>query len=75
MHTLVFMAIARPSSGADHQRDDEGMRICAWLAKAQKKNLEQKIAQNQVTNWYKQYAKVALLEALLQDLQVVMRTG
>ena len=30
------------------------------------RNLEQEIAQNQVTNWYKQYAKIALTEALLQ---------
>ena len=28
--------------------------------------LEQKIAQNRVTNWYSQYAKIAPLEALLQ---------
>ena len=39
------------------------------VGKSTEKNLEQKIAQNQVTNWYKQYAKVALLEALLQDLK------
>ena len=32
----------------------------------QYKNLKQKIAQNRVTNWYKQYAKIALIEALLQ---------
>ena len=30
------------------------------------KNLEQEIAQNRVTNWDKQYAKIALIEALLQ---------
>ena len=28
--------------------------------------LEQNIAKNRVTNWYSQYAKIALLEALLQ---------
>ena len=45
----------------------------SMVGKSTEKNLKQKIAQNQVTNWYKQYAKVALLEALLQDLQVVLK--
>ena len=42
------------------------------VGKSTEKKLKQKIAQNQVTDWHKQYAKVALLEALLQDLQVVL---